>query len=110
MSTTIKTLADLRPGDKVAFFARPGGMAHRRTVTSVGGGIMLDAIGRNPEFDSETGKVKPFTPGNRSFITVVTPEIEAEWEERRNRDMMRHMADRLPACIVAEIVRRYENA
>lgn len=82
MST--KTLANIRHGDYVAYYATDKSMPVKRKVTSTGGGIMLEATGPNPEFDTKTGRKKPYRPGNTSHIAAITPEIEAYWKYQAN--------------------------
>ncbi len=97
-----KTLADIKHGDYVAYYATNISLPVKRKVTSTIGGIMLEAAGRNPEFDTKTGRKKPYTPGNTARIAVVTPAIEAYWRQQDNLAEMRKRLERAsPACVEA---------
>lgn len=105
MST--KTLADIKHGDYVAYYVTDKAMPRKLKVTSTGGGIMLEATGRNPEFDMKTGRKKPYTPGNTSHIAVITPAIEAYWKYQENLAELQKVVLRASPEVVAAMLKSY---
>lgn len=105
MST--KTLADIRHNDHVAYYATKHSAPVKRKVTSTGGGIMLEATGPNPEFDTKTGRKKPYTPGNTSRIEAITPEIAAYWKRHDELIELHRRIDRASPERVTAMLEEY---
>lgn len=105
MST--KTLADIKHGDYVAYYATNESMPRKRKVTSTGGGIMLEETGRNPEFDTKTGRKKSLVAGSTAHIVVITPEIEAYWKYQENLAELQKVVLRASPEVVAAMLKSY---
>lgn len=107
MSTKAKTLADIRPGDYVAYYASDKAMPRKRKVTSTGGGIMLEDTGRNPEFHTQTGRRKNYAATAASHIAVITPAIEAYWKYQENLAELQKVVLRASPEVVEAMLKSY---